>query len=132
MIVVLHQIWKLYQSNRLAEAVDPCLGDEFPEREASRVFQIGLLCTQASASLRPSMAQVACMLSNSNLDVPIPKQPPFLNSRLLSQTAPLGFSIDNSSSNTFQKIGVSYSLSQSSSSCSLIRSSKNEETILEA
>ncbi|KAG2383810.1 Cysteine-rich receptor-like protein [Vigna angularis] len=125
-------IWKLYQSNRLAEAVDPCLGDEFPEREASRVFQIGLLCTQASASLRPSMAQVACMLSNSNLDVPIPKQPPFLNSRLLSQTAPLGFSMDNSSSNTFQKIGVSYSPSQSSSSCSLIRPCKSEETILEA
>ncbi|KOM56917.1 hypothetical protein LR48_Vigan10g280900 [Vigna angularis] len=129
---LLQTIWKLYQSNRLAEAVDPCLGDEFPEREASRVFQIGLLCTQASASLRPSMAQVACMLSNSNLDVPIPKQPPFLNSRLLSQTAPLGFSMDNSSSNTFQKIGVSYSPSQSSSSCSLIRPCKSEETILEA
>ncbi|QCD95262.1 interleukin-1 receptor-associated kinase 4 [Vigna unguiculata] len=129
---LLQTVWKLYQSNRLAEAVDPCLEDDFPEREASRVFQIGLLCTQASASLRPSMAQVACMLSNSNLDVPIPKQPPFLNSRLLSQTAPLGFSIDNSSSNTFQKIGVSYSPSQSSSSCSLIRPSKSEETILEA
>ncbi|KAK7365179.1 hypothetical protein VNO80_14037 [Phaseolus coccineus] len=106
---LLQTVWKLYQSNRLAEAVDPCLGNEFPAREASRVFKIGLLCTQASASLRPSMAQVACMLSNSSLDVPIPKQPPFLNSRLLNQTAPLGFSIDNSSSNTFKKIGVSYS-----------------------
>jgi len=116
----------------LGEAVDPCLGNEFPAREASRVFQIGLLCTQASASLRPSMAQVACMLSNSDLDVPIPKQPPFLNSRLLNQTPPLGFSTDNSSSNTFKKIGVSYSPTQSSSSCSLIRSSKSEETILEA
>jgi len=116
----------------VAEAVDPFLGNDFPAREASRVFQIGLLCTQASASLRPCMAQVACMLSNSNLDVPIPKQPPFLNSRLLSQTSPLGFSIDNSSSNTFQKLGVSYSPSQSSSSCSFIRPSKSEETISEA
>ncbi|TKY50451.1 Cysteine-rich receptor protein kinase 42 [Spatholobus suberectus] len=128
---LLQTVWKLYKSNRLAEAVDPCLGDDFPPAEASRVFQIGLLCTQASASLRPSMAQVVCMLSNSNLDVPIPKQPPFLNSRLLDQTAPLGFSTDSSSTNAFKKIGVSYSSSESSSTCSLIRPSRNEETIME-
>ncbi|CAJ1946683.1 unnamed protein product [Sphenostylis stenocarpa] len=128
---LLQTVWKLYQSNRLGEAVDPCLGDDFPAREAFRVFQIGLLCTQASASLRPSMAQVACMLSNSNLDVPIPKQPPFLNSRLLNQTAPLGFSIDSSSSNTFKMIDVSHNPSESSSTCSLIRPSRSEETILE-
>ncbi|KAG4914425.1 hypothetical protein JHK87_051982 [Glycine soja] len=127
-----NDVWKLYQSNRLGEAVDPGLGEDFPAREASRVFQIGLLCTQASASLRPFMAQVASMLSNSNLDVPIPKQPPFLNSRFLDQTSPLGFSIDSSSLNTFKKIGVSYSPSEFSSTCSLIRPSRSEETIMEA
>jgi hypothetical protein len=46
----------------LVESVDSSLGDDFPEVEASRVFHIGLLCTQASASLRPSMEQVVQML----------------------------------------------------------------------
>lgn len=73
------QVWKHYRSNTLVEAVDSCLGDNFPAAEAIRAFHIGLLCTQASASLRPSMAQVVHMLSNSNVDVPIPSQPPFLN-----------------------------------------------------
>ncbi|KAG5153443.1 hypothetical protein AAZX31_05G005200 [Glycine max] len=129
---LLQTVWKLYQSNRLGEAVDPGLGEDFPAREASRVFQIGLLCTQASASLRPSMTQVVSILSNSNLDVPIPKQPPFLNSRLLDQASPLGFSIGSSSSNTFKKTGVSYSPSEFSSTCSLIGPTRNEETIMEA
>ncbi|KAK7381410.1 hypothetical protein VNO78_34082 [Psophocarpus tetragonolobus] len=129
---LLQTVWKFHLSNGLAEAVDPCLGDDFPAIEASRVFQIGLLCTQASASLRPSMAQVVSMLSNSNLDVPTPKQPPFLNSRFLHQTSPLAFSIDSSSSNTFKKNGVSYSPSESSSTSSLIRQSRSEETIMES
>nr|KYP54822.1 Cysteine-rich receptor-like protein kinase 42 [Cajanus cajan] len=128
---LLQTVWKLYQSKRLAEAVDPCLEDDFPAAEASRVFQIGLLCTQASPSLRPSMTQVVCMLSNSNLDVPIPKQPPFLNSKLLDQTPPLGFSTDISSSNAF-KVGVSNSSFESSSTRSLIRPSRSEEKIMEA
>ncbi|XP_027358759.1 cysteine-rich receptor-like protein kinase 42 [Abrus precatorius] len=128
---LLNTVWRLYQSNRLAEAVDPCLGHDVPAEEASRVFQIGLLCTQASASLRPSMAQVVCMLSNSNLNVPIPKQPPFLNSGLVDQTASLGFSTNSTSSNAFKKIGMSYSSSESSTR-SLVRQSRSDETIEEA
>jgi len=34
----------------LTAAADPCLKDDFPASKAPRVFQIGLLCTQASAS----------------------------------------------------------------------------------
>ncbi|KAL2335717.1 hypothetical protein Fmac_016930 [Flemingia macrophylla] len=128
---LLQTVWKLYQSNKLATAVDPCLGEDFPVSEASRVFQIGLLCTQASPFLRPSMAQVVCMLSNSSLDVPIPKQPPFLNSRLLDQTTPLGFSTESSSPNAF-KVGVPSSSFESSSTCSSIRPSRGKEKIMEA
>ncbi|KAK7316472.1 hypothetical protein VNO77_35530 [Canavalia gladiata] len=129
---LLQTVWKLYQANRLVEAVDPCLGDDFPATEASRVFQIGLQCTQASASRRPSMAQVVCMLSNSNLNVLVPKQPPFLNTGLLDQTASLGFSTNSSSSKAFKNIGMSYSFSESSGTCSLVRPSRSEETIEEA
>ncbi|XP_028772311.1 cysteine-rich receptor-like protein kinase 42 [Neltuma alba] len=76
---LLQTVWKLYRSNRLHEAVDPCLGDDFAAAELSRVLHIGLLCTQASASLRPTMEEVVELLSNSNVDVSVPNQPPFLS-----------------------------------------------------
>ncbi|KAF8390451.1 hypothetical protein HHK36_024977 [Tetracentron sinense] len=73
------EVWNLYGLGRLCEAVDPTLEGRFQEEEASRVLQIGLLCTQASAELRPSMSMVVKMLSD-NQDIPQPTQPPFLNS----------------------------------------------------
>ncbi|KAF8390450.1 hypothetical protein HHK36_024976 [Tetracentron sinense] len=77
--LALVQVWNLYGLGRLCEAVDPTLEGRFQEEEASRVLQIGLLCTQASAELRPSMSMVVKMLSD-NQDIPQPTQPPFLNS----------------------------------------------------
>lgn len=74
------QVWELYKSGRLAEAIDPCLNSDYPAREAMDVLQIGLLCTQALASSRPSMAAIVKLLtSEGEREVDIPKQPPFLN-----------------------------------------------------
>ena len=58
--------------------------------EASQLLQIGLLCVQASAELRPSMPVVVKMLTHSQ-DIPQPTQPPFLNSsiREANQIVPL-------------------------------------------
>lgn len=72
-------MWNLYGSGRLSEAVDPKLEGNFQENEASRLLQIGLLCAQASAELRPSMSNVVKMLVEEH-DIPKPEQPPFLNS----------------------------------------------------
>ncbi|CAI9752629.1 unnamed protein product [Fraxinus pennsylvanica] len=79
-------VWKLYKTNRLTELVDPSLECDFPEHEASRVLKIGLLCTQASVSLRPSMSEVVQMLTDFDCQIPEPNQPPFLNASLLSET----------------------------------------------
>ncbi|KAK1269111.1 Cysteine-rich receptor-like protein kinase 3 [Acorus gramineus] len=76
---ILQMVWNYYNSNRLPEAVDPILSGQFQAEVATRVLQIGLLCTQASAELRPSMSVVAKMLTDGGL-VPPPSQPPFLNS----------------------------------------------------
>jgi hypothetical protein len=57
------------------------------------VLQIGLLCTQASAALRPSMSEVVEMLNNEECVIPSPKQPPFLNASVLSS--------DDSSTTTY-------------------------------
>lgn len=97
--------------------MDPCLGDDYPATEASRVFQIGLLCTQASASLRPSISQVVYMLINSNEDVPTPNQPPFLNTGMVDSDGSIkSYSTNSFISNALKKIGGSYSYSESSSS----------------
>ncbi|CAA6665524.1 unnamed protein product [Spirodela intermedia] len=59
---VLQTVWKLHTAGRLAEAVDPSLEGAFDAEEAVRVLQIGLLCAQASAELRPAMSAVVRML----------------------------------------------------------------------
>ncbi|KAF7848282.1 hypothetical protein BT93_L2134 [Corymbia citriodora subsp. variegata] len=80
---VLQSVWKHFKSNNLAACIDPALQGEFPVLEASNVIQIGLLCSQASVDLRPSMSGVVEMLHNKDRAVPQPKQPPFLNASAL-------------------------------------------------
>ncbi|KAK4604825.1 hypothetical protein RGQ29_013047 [Quercus rubra] len=87
---ILQMVWNLYVAGRPCEAVDPELEANFQEVEASQLLQIGLLCVQASAELRPSMPVVVKMLTCSQ-DIPLPTQPPFLNSsiREANQIVPL-------------------------------------------
>lgn len=101
----------------MVDAVDPCLRDhEFPAKEASNVLQIGLLCTQASVALRPSMAEVVTMLkANKERDIPIPNQPPFLNSTTLEQASSRSFV-----SNALTKVETTYTSSESSSTPSSV------------
>ncbi|KAK9191848.1 hypothetical protein WN943_020464 [Citrus x changshan-huyou] len=75
---ILQTVWDLYVKGRLHEAVDPALAGNFQEGEPSRLLQIGLLCVQASAELRPSMSIVVKMLTG-NHEILQPTQPPFLN-----------------------------------------------------
>ncbi|PKI66366.1 hypothetical protein CRG98_013168 [Punica granatum] len=81
---VLQSVWRDYKSRNLHESMDPALGEDFPDMEVANVLQIGLLCTQASAELRPSMPEVVEMLNNKHCVVPDPKQPPFLSASVLS------------------------------------------------
>lgn len=57
---------------------------DFQEEEASRVLQLGLLCTQTRRFSRPSMSQVVTILRNEEIEIPTPMQPPFQNSSLLA------------------------------------------------
>ncbi|XP_024023931.1 cysteine-rich receptor-like protein kinase 3 isoform X2 [Morus notabilis] len=76
---VLQMVWNLYGTGKLSDAVDPGLEGNFNSEEASRLLQIGLVCVQASAELRPSMSSVVKMLTESH-EIPQPTQPPFINS----------------------------------------------------
>ena len=75
------KVWNLYVAGRLYEAVDPELEGNFLEVDASRLLQIGLLCAQASAELRPSMPVIVKMLTD-NHDIPQTTHPPFLISNI--------------------------------------------------
>ncbi|XP_047332634.1 cysteine-rich receptor-like protein kinase 42 [Impatiens glandulifera] len=97
-------VWKLYMGKRLVECIDSRLKDSYSVREIERVLQIGLLCTQASVSSRPSMAEVVEMLSvvEGDGEIPEPNQPPFMNSGSINSLAsrPLTSSIEASSSSS--------------------------------
>ncbi|CAN0904233.1 Cysteine-rich receptor-like protein kinase 42 [Linum grandiflorum] len=71
-------VWLLYRTNRLVEAVDPSLEGNLAAEEAETVLRIGLLCAQASVSMRPSMKQVSEMLTSNECQIGAPSQPPFM------------------------------------------------------
>ncbi|KAI9175160.1 hypothetical protein LWI28_028325 [Acer negundo] len=77
-------VWRHHKANKITLSIDPGLRGRFPENEASKVLQIGLLCTQASVALRPTMCQVVQMLKDNDFAIPSPKQPPFLNASVIS------------------------------------------------
>ncbi|KAI3776907.1 hypothetical protein L1987_46697 [Smallanthus sonchifolius] len=109
---LLQTVWRLYNEGVVSEAIVPLLKGDFPEHEALKVLKIGLLCTQASAALRPSMAEVVEFLTTNVGDqqIPVPQQPPFLNARaLVSQR------LSSSTSSPMTKMGMSYTNTSQSS-----------------
>ncbi|GFZ11571.1 cysteine-rich RLK (RECEPTOR-like protein kinase) 42 [Actinidia rufa] len=124
---LLQTVWQLYKANRLAESVDPRMRDNFPVNEASMVLQVGLLCTQASVALRPSMAEVVRMLINRDCEIPVPNQPPFLSSSKLNPASSESYSANSLISNALTKIEVSST--ESSSRPSSAEPLRSEELI---
>lgn len=56
------QAWALYERGKLMDLVDDSLKNELDVEEACRLLKVGLLCTQDSMKLRPSMSAVLRML----------------------------------------------------------------------
>ena len=110
----------------MAESVDPRMRGHFPEKEASMVLQVGLLCTQASVALRPSMAEVIRMLINRDWEIPVPNQPPFLSASTLNPASSvISYSANSFISSPLTKIEVSST--ESSSRPSSDEPSRSEE-----
>ena len=63
----------------MTELLDPNLREECSEREAVKVFHVGLLCAQASPNLRPPMWKVVEMLGSRDRVLPRPTEPPFID-----------------------------------------------------
>ncbi|CAN6361811.1 unnamed protein product [Urochloa humidicola] len=59
---LLEKVWTLYESGDLESIIDRNLQRDFDTEEARQLLKIGLLCTQDSPKIRPSMSMVAKML----------------------------------------------------------------------
>ncbi|CAH2037321.1 unnamed protein product [Thlaspi arvense] len=60
---LLERAWELYERNELVDLVDTGLNGDFDAEEACRYLKIGLLCTQDSPKLRPTMSTVVRFLT---------------------------------------------------------------------
>jgi len=69
MWILLLQTWGLYERKELVGLVDTALNGDFDAEQACNFLKIGLLCTQDSPKLRPSMSTVVKMLTGEvNVD----------------------------------------------------------------
>lgn len=64
---LLERTWKLYEQRELVGLVDTSLDGDFDAEEACRFLKIGLLCTQDTPKLRPSMSNVVKMLKGEKV-----------------------------------------------------------------
>ncbi|KAK4484918.1 hypothetical protein RD792_007519 [Penstemon davidsonii] len=76
-IYLLEWAWNLHENNKEIELVDPTLSN-FDENEVKRIIAAGLLCTQASPALRPSMSRVVAMLSGDIEVASVTSRPGYL------------------------------------------------------
>ncbi|KAL5164286.1 Cold-responsive protein kinase 1 [Glycine soja] len=81
---LLRQAWKLYERGMHVELVDKSLdSNSYDAEEVKKVISIALLCTQASAAMRPAMSEVVVLLSSNDLlEHMRPSMPIFIESNL--------------------------------------------------
>jgi len=72
-VYLLDWAYVLQEQGSLLELVDPDLGTSFSKKEAVRMLNIALLCTNPSPTLRPPMSSVVSMLEGK-----IKVQPPLV------------------------------------------------------
>ncbi|GJM99838.1 hypothetical protein PR202_ga16976 [Eleusine coracana subsp. coracana] len=61
-VQLVYWVWKLYESVRLLDAVDPRLNAQFDVEEMKRVMVVGLWCVHPDCGFRPSIRQAMNVL----------------------------------------------------------------------
>eukprot|EP00253_Pinus_taeda_P028710 PITA_28710 len=82
MQTLLEWAWRLYEGGNIVDMIDPVIIEMCNVEEALRCVHVGLLCTQADSSLRPSMSLITLMLSSQSVTLPDPTQPAFVRSHV--------------------------------------------------
>uniref|UniRef100_A0A7N0SY13 non-specific serine/threonine protein kinase n=1 Tax=Kalanchoe fedtschenkoi TaxID=63787 RepID=A0A7N0SY13_KALFE len=77
-VYLLDWAYVLQEQGNLLELVDPSLGTEYNQKEAMRMLNLSLLCTNPSPSLRPAMSSVVKMLEGkAPIQAPVVKRTTF-------------------------------------------------------
>lgn len=94
----------MWNANDVMALIDPMIRTEAHfEVEILRCIHVGLLCVQEFAKDRPTVSIVISMLKSETIDLPLPKQPAFIE----RQTAPhAGSSQHNSSKGSLNNVTV--------------------------
>ncbi|XAR68187.1 Non-specific serine/threonine protein kinase [Bertholletia excelsa] len=79
-VYLLDWAYVLQEQGNLLELVDPNLGSNYSKEEAMCMLHVGLLCTNPSPTLRPSMSSVVSMLEGKS-----PIQAPVLERSAMSE-----------------------------------------------
>ncbi|KAH6799488.1 hypothetical protein C2S51_035972 [Perilla frutescens var. frutescens] len=66
-------VWMLHKDDRLFEAVDRRLGDDYVKEEAERLLLLGLACSHPNGSERPNTQDIIHIISGT---MPVPAVPP--------------------------------------------------------
>ncbi|EOA20149.1 hypothetical protein CARUB_v10000440mg [Capsella rubella] len=92
--------WKRWVEGKHEIIIDPFL-IENPRNEIIKLIQIGLLCVQENAAMRPTMSSVIIWLGSDTIIIPLPNAPAFTGS--LSQ--PEICTLMSMSSDVFTELG---------------------------
>eukprot|EP00253_Pinus_taeda_P027955 PITA_27955 len=91
MQILLEWAWRLYKRGHMMDMIDPAIIETCSDHEqALRCIHIGLLCTQAEISLRPSISTINLMLSTKLVELPDPIKPAFVVTRPTESTSNSG------------------------------------------
>lgn len=71
-------VWNHHLSGTLSNIIDRNIEETYRE-EVLQVIYVALLCTQASATLRPTMSKVITLLTGGDSNLPPVTQPPFID-----------------------------------------------------
>eukprot|EP00253_Pinus_taeda_P030932 PITA_30932 len=80
MQILLGWAWRSYEQGNVVQMIDPAIIETCDKEQALRCIHVGLLCTQAEASLRPPISEAIQMLSSDSVILPSPTKPVFVSS----------------------------------------------------
>ncbi|MED6118670.1 hypothetical protein PIB30_005143 [Stylosanthes scabra] len=108
---LLQRAWKLHEQGMHMELVDKSIeADEYEREEVKKIIEIALMCTQASASMRPTMSEVVVLLKSKGLFEHMqPSMPVFVESNMKAR-GDISASTGASSSTTTSNATVSTSM----------------------
>ena len=90
----------MWNADNIVALTDPIIREPCFEMEILRCIHVGLLCVQEFANDRPSVSIIISMLKSEIIDLPLPKQPAFIERQIApdadsSQHNPSKSSINN-------------------------------------